>query len=67
MAAWFILPNLFLRVLDQALRLGQPFGITVSSLSLLIRVGVLCGCGIRSSLPRDPAARTSAFPAGCPR
>ncbi|MFI9835199.1 DUF1700 domain-containing protein [Streptomyces sp. NPDC051913] len=39
--AWFILPNLFLRVIDQAFALGHPAQFAMSCISVAVRAGVL--------------------------
>ncbi|MGW1068056.1 DUF1700 domain-containing protein [Streptomyces aureus] len=39
--AWFILPNLFLRVIDQAFSLGHPAHIAESCISMVLRTAIL--------------------------
>lgn len=40
-AAWFILPNLFRRVIDQAFGLGHSVEMALSFLAVAVRAGVL--------------------------
>ncbi|PKT71903.1 hypothetical protein CW362_16770 [Streptomyces populi] len=39
--AWFILPNLLLRVIDQAFGLGHPVHVAESCISVVLRAGIL--------------------------
>ncbi|WP_406837256.1 DUF1700 domain-containing protein [Streptomyces sp. AHU1] len=53
-AAWFILPNLFLRVVDQAFGLGHPAEFAMSCISVVVRAGILVWLWRHRVTPEGP-------------
>ncbi|WP_432165755.1 DUF1700 domain-containing protein [Streptomyces sp. bgisy031] len=52
--AWFILPNLFLRVVDQAFGLGHSVEVALSFLAVAVRAGVLVWLWRHRVTPEGP-------------
>ncbi|MGW5634359.1 DUF1700 domain-containing protein [Streptomyces sp. NPDC003832] len=60
--AWFILPNLFLRVIDQAFELGHPAEFVASCVSVTVRAGVLVWLWRHRVTPEGPGRLTLNIP-----
>ncbi|MFD6414917.1 HAAS signaling domain-containing protein [Streptomyces sp. NPDC060194] len=53
-AGWFILPNLFMRVVDQAFGLGHPAEFAMSCIAVVVRAGALVWLWRHRTAPEGP-------------